>query len=83
MLRDLYKFPVVTNDKGEFSLKAKTGDEWIVVSPPGDFKSKKLFLNGRSDLKIYVSSEDLLTGDDVFTILNTGGEPTKYCCFKF
>lgn len=65
------QLPVVTNEKGEFILKTKSGDEWLVVSPPGEYKSKKVFLNQRSELKIFVSSEDLLTGDDVFTILNT------------
>lgn len=64
------QLPVVTNDRGEFSLKITSQNDWIIISPPGEFKAKRVFLNGRSELKIVVAREDLKAGDDKFTILN-------------
>ncbi len=62
--------PAVTNEKGEFSLKAISGEEWIVVSPTSDYKIKRIYLNKRENLTIYLSENDISTGDDQFPVLS-------------
>jgi TonB-linked SusC/RagA family outer membrane protein len=61
--------PAVTNEKGEFTLKTISGEVWIVVSPTSDYKVKRIYLNKREDLTIYLSENDLSAGDDQFPIL--------------
>lgn len=63
------QMPVVTNDAGEFTIKSGTGDNWLMVSPVNTYKNKRIFLNDRTELKIFLTSEDLASGDDQLTIL--------------
>lgn len=65
-----FELPVVTNDAGEFNLLAPTGNEWINVSPEGNYKKKRVFLNNRTDLRIYLTSTDIESGDDNLNILS-------------
>ena len=62
--------PVVTNENGKFSLKAITGEEWIVVSPTAEYKMKRIFLNKRKDITIYLADNDVSTGEDQIFILS-------------
>lgn len=62
--------PVVTNDAGEFSIKSSAGNNWLVVSPVSDYKTKRVFLNNRNSLKVFLTSNDLSDGDDVLTLLS-------------
>jgi TonB-linked SusC/RagA family outer membrane protein len=62
--------PVVTNENGKFSLKAITGEEWIVVSPIAEYKMKRIFLNKRKDITIYLADNDVSTGEDQISILS-------------
>lgn len=64
------QLPVVTNDAGEFSIKSSVGDNWLIISPVSDFKTKRVFLNNRNQLKIYLTSNDLWSGDDQLNILS-------------
>jgi len=64
------QLPVVTNDAGEFSIKSSVGDNWLIISPAIDFKTKRVFLNERDQLKIYLTSNDLSSGDDQLNILS-------------
>lgn len=63
------QLPVVTNDAGEFSIKSSAGDNWLTISPVSDYKSKRVFLNNRNQVKIYLVSNDLTSGDDPLNIL--------------
>lgn len=60
------ELPSVTNELGEFSLKAMSGDAWINIAPSGDYKNKRIFLNSRTDLKIYLTSSNIEGGGDEF-----------------
>ena len=62
--------PVVTNDTGEFTIKSSTGVNWLVISPVSDFKTKRVFLNSRNELRIYLTPNDLSAGDDPLSILS-------------
>lgn len=62
--------PVVTNEAGEFTIKSSSGDNWLVFSPVNDFKTKRVFLNSRNELKVYLTDNDLTSGDDEITVLS-------------
>lgn len=62
--------PVVTNDSGEFSLSVVSGNAWIIVSPTGDWKNRRVYLNNREKLVIYLTTKEMTSGDDPLTILS-------------
>lgn len=64
------QLPAVTNEAGEFSIKAGASDKWLIISPVSDYKTKRVFLNNRSELKVYLSANDMSAGDDPVTILS-------------
>lgn len=63
------QLPAVTNEAGEFSIKSAKGNNWLVISPVSDYKTKRVFLGNRNQLKVYLTSNDLAGGDDPLTIL--------------
>jgi TonB-linked SusC/RagA family outer membrane protein len=62
--------PSVTNEMGEFSLMSAADEAWLIVSPTGDYKTKRIFLNNRTALKIFLTPEDISAGDDKLSILS-------------
>jgi TonB-linked SusC/RagA family outer membrane protein len=65
-----FELPVVTNQAGEFTVSTLSGDVWLNVSPSEDYKKKRIFLNNRADLKIYLTSNSLESGDDELNVLS-------------
>lgn len=65
-----FQLPVVTNDAGEFSIKSSSADNWLIISPASDYKTKRVFLNNRNKLKVMLTANDLSSGDDPMTILS-------------
>ncbi len=61
--------PVVTDEEGRFELVAPSGEEWLMVSPAGPFKMKRVYLNNRNEIKIYLSPSDIASGEDQVTML--------------
>lgn len=64
------QMPAVTNEAGEFTIKSSAGNNWLIISPVSDFKTKRVFLNNRSQLKVYLTANDISGGDDPLTILS-------------
>lgn len=64
------QMPAVTNEAGEFTIKSSAGNNWLIISPVSDFKTTRVFLNNRSQLKVYLTANDLAGGDDPLTILS-------------
>lgn len=64
-----FELPAVTNEQGEFSVKALSGSMWLNVNPSGDYKEKRVYLNNRTDIVIYLTDNDLTSGDDEILIL--------------
>ncbi len=62
--------PVITNDSGEFQLLSSNGGNWIIISPTGDYKMRRIYLNNRQNLTIYLTSNEMVSGDDRLTILS-------------
>ena len=76
-----FQRPSVTNEAGEFTLSSGSGQDWIIISPTGGYKMKKVFLNNRTELKIYLTPEDMQSGDDPLYYPEQAGIKTQYCCF--
>ncbi|HKJ78435.1 MAG TPA: TonB-dependent receptor plug domain-containing protein, partial [Prolixibacteraceae bacterium] len=64
-----FELPAVTNDDGEFQVKILSGTNWLNVEPADSYKNKRVFLNNRTDLKIYLTENDVPAGSDVINIL--------------
>lgn len=47
--------PAVTDTTGQFELSVPTGPVWLIVSPIGTYKEKKIFLDGRSEITIFLA----------------------------
>lgn len=64
------ELPSVTDGSGEFTLKATSGYEWLNIEPSSGYKSKRIFLNNRTELVIYLTGSDLSSGYDQISILS-------------
>lgn len=61
--------PAVTDESGEFSVSVVTGYEWLNVIPVGNYKGKRINVNNRNDITIYITYRDIPSGDDPVNIL--------------
>ena len=62
--------PVITNDSGQFRITSGSEQNWILVSTTGNYKTKRIFINGRNKISIYLTPQDLESGDDKIHILS-------------
>lgn len=63
-IEGVYTDPAITDSTGSFSLMVPGGDSWILVSPISDYKSKKIYLNRRNNLTIFLVPDNLSSGYD-------------------
>ena len=64
-----FELPSVTDENGAFTLKSESGNVWLNIAPSSGYKAKRIFLDSQTDLKIYVTDDDLAAGDDKIVIL--------------
>jgi TonB-linked SusC/RagA family outer membrane protein len=64
------ELPVITGESGEFSLLAPSGEGWLMVAPVRGFKERRIFLNNRERLTIYLTPEDVPSVYDDLEILS-------------
>ena len=62
--------PVLTDQSGEFTIRSTSGKNWIIVTPAIGYKTKRVFINSRAKITIYLTPDDLSAGDDQLTILS-------------
>ena len=67
--------PVFTDETGEFVIKSTSLNDWIILSPPSGFKTKRINLNGRDFIRVFLTPEELSSGDDPLKVL--GGSIAK------
>ncbi|SHE75705.1 TonB-linked outer membrane protein, SusC/RagA family [Mariniphaga anaerophila] len=65
-----FELPAVTNAAGEFTINVLLGNEWLNISPSSGYKEKRVFLNDRTEITIYLTSSDISAGDDPIAVLN-------------
>ena len=64
------ELPAVTDESGEFSLLAPSGDGWLIVAPISGFKEQRVFLNNRPQLTIYLTPVGISSGHDEIEMLS-------------
>lgn len=64
------ELPSYTNESGEFTIKATSPNLFLNINPSGEYKQKRVFLNNRTQLTVYLTEDDILSGDDPVEILN-------------
>lgn len=64
------ELPVVSDANGEFSLKITSPTQWINVQPSGEYYKRRININHRSELKIYLSKTDMTSGDKEISVLS-------------
>jgi len=64
------QLPVVTNAEGEFTVRSGSGNDWIIVSPASGYKMKRVFRNDRDQVDIYLTPDDISSGDDKLAVLS-------------
>lgn len=62
--------PVITDTAGAFTLPVISGDVWIIVSPTGVLKPRRIYLNQRSEISIYLTPSNQISGDDPLFVMN-------------
>ena len=61
--------PVITDSMGNFNIKVPGGKVWVLVSPVDKFKSKRIFLNNRRELNVFLTPKDVMSDYDEVTLL--------------
>ena len=64
-----FDIPAVTDPEGRFEVKSGSGNAWLIIAPPSGYKNKKVYLNNRQDLVVYLTPVDLVSGYDELNIL--------------
>ncbi len=59
--------PVITNETGAFTLEVPDKNVWLLIRPVGNYKSQRIFLNGRESIKIKLAAKDMRSGYDNVT----------------
>jgi TonB-linked SusC/RagA family outer membrane protein len=65
-----FELPSVSDEHGMFTVKAISGNEWLSINPTSEYKEKRVYLNNRTDLTIYLTRNDLTSGHDQITVLS-------------
>jgi TonB-linked SusC/RagA family outer membrane protein len=61
--------PVITQEDGKFTVTVNSLDAILNITPTEKYKPTTVNLNGRSDLKIFLSSVDVNSGEDPINIM--------------
>ncbi len=56
--------PVISDSSGSFTLSAPSAQQWLIVSPAELYKTKRVYLNGRENIRIMMTPSDMASGDD-------------------
>lgn len=56
--------PVLSDENGTFSIRVPSGDEWLILSPLGNKKSKLVYLNNKQEITIYLTNSEMQTSFD-------------------
>jgi len=64
------ELPVFSDEAGGFTIKVISGNEWLNLEPSDDYKSKRISLNNSQNIKIFLTSKDLPSGDDIVKIVD-------------
>ncbi len=63
--------PVVTDSTGMFEIPSVSGKEWLIIDPAGAYKARRVSLNKRDELTVYLTPATMVSGDDPMRVLST------------
>lgn len=63
------ELPVITNEEGEFELANVSPNDYLLFAPPDFFKPKRINVNGRTVIKLFLTPNDIASGDDAIDFL--------------
>jgi len=61
--------PVFTDGEGKFEINIGSGNKWLIINPIIEYKKKRIYINNRQYIKIYLTPEDLISGYDMMPVL--------------
>ena len=64
-----FELPSVTDSLGKFQVLSITGKEWLNIEPTTLYKNKRVFLNNRAELTVYLTEKSIDSGDDMVNVL--------------
>jgi TonB-linked SusC/RagA family outer membrane protein len=65
-----FELPAITDEAGEFAIKTISPNALLNINPSSRYKQKRVFLNNRDFLEIYLTENDVPSGDDPLVILS-------------
>ena len=66
-IEGVFTDPAITDANGRFEITSPSGDVWLLISPVGNYKSKRIFLNQKDSIKIYLTPKDVASTQDGVT----------------
>ena len=63
------KEPVITDSLGKFTLNVTAGDVYLIIKPLEKFHPKRIYLNNRKQLIVYLTPSDMDSPDEIVDIL--------------
>lgn len=60
--------PVITNQEGYFEIKSPVSDGYLIFNPVEDYKPKRVYLNQRKEITIYLVEKDMASGNDLIPV---------------
>lgn len=65
-----FELPYITSETGEFTILSTAGTDWIIISPASDYKAKRVYLNHRKNLDIYLTPLDIASSEDEIIVMS-------------
>lgn len=62
--------PAFTNEEGKFEVETEKGNVWLRIAPSSKYKSKRVFLDGRTSLKIMLTPDDVYSGESELIVFS-------------
>lgn len=53
-----FSSPIITNEEGLFEIDIPDGNVWLLISPVGNYKTKRVYLDGRKNLTLNIISTE-------------------------
>jgi len=66
--------PVLSDENGEFTISVPSGDAWLMLNPLGQNKGKKIYLNNRQNITIYLTDSETKSAYDNINLLYSTSE---------
>lgn len=63
-MEGVYTLPAFTDENGDFQVVAPSGNVWLILAPAEKYKSRRVYLNNRTNISIQMTENTLVSGYD-------------------